>query len=101
MLRGLTSNIELFIIPSYTSLVDIKREVSGSGIKLGAQNMHWEEIGAYTGEISPKMLNEIGLDLVELGHSERRQYYNENDSSINKKGIGCIKVWYETIGLYW
>jgi L-erythrulose 1-phosphate isomerase len=87
----LTSNIELFIIPSYTALVDTKKELSGSRIKLGAQNMHWEDTGAYTGEISPKMLDEIGLDLVELGHSERRQYYNENDLDINKKVLAALQ----------
>ncbi|MGI8384947.1 triose-phosphate isomerase [Robertmurraya sp. P23] len=81
----LNSNIELFIIPSFTALVDIKKETTESRIRLGAQNMHWDDVGAYTGEISPKMLNEIGLDLIELGHSERRQYYNENDADINKK----------------
>ncbi|MEH7222801.1 triose-phosphate isomerase [Bacillus sp. JJ1566] len=87
----LHSNIELFIIPSHTALVDIKKEVADSRIKLGAQNMHWEDSGAYTGEISPKMLNEIGLDLIELGHSERRQYYNENDADINKKVFAALK----------
>jgi L-erythrulose 1-phosphate isomerase len=87
----LTSNIELFIIPSHTALVDIKKEVAETRIKLGAQNMHWEDVGAFTGEISPKMLNEIGLDLVELGHSERRQYYNENDLDINKKVVAALK----------
>ncbi|UAL48026.1 triose-phosphate isomerase [Sutcliffiella horikoshii] len=87
----LTSNIELFIIPSYTALVDIKKEIADSGIKLGAQNMHWEEKGAYTGEISPRMLQEIGIDLVELGHSERRQYYNEKDTDINKKVISALR----------
>lgn len=87
----LTSNIELFIIPSYTALVDIKKVTADSRIKLGAQNMHWEDTGAYTGEISPKMLGEIGLDLIELGHSERRQYYNENDADINKKVFAALK----------
>lgn len=89
--KNLDPSIQLFIIPSYTALVDIKQEVSDSGIKLGAQNMHWEDTGAYTGEISPKMLSEIGLDLVELGHSERRQYYNENDQDINKKVFAALK----------
>jgi L-erythrulose 1-phosphate isomerase len=87
----LTSNIELFIIPSYTALVDIKKEVAQTRIKIGAQNMHWEDIGAFTGEVSPRMLSEIGLDLVELGHSERRQYFNENDTDINRKVVSAIK----------
>ena len=87
----LTTSIELFIIPSHTALVDIKKELAGSMIRLGAQNMHWEDTGAYTGEISPKMLDEIGVDLIELGHSERRQYYNENDYDINKKIFAALK----------
>ena len=79
------SIIEIFIIPSFTSLIPIKEAIRGSRILLGAQNMHWEKQGAYTGEISPSMLSEIGVDLVELGHSERRQYYNETDADIRKK----------------
>lgn len=81
----LTTDIELFIIPSHTSLMPIKNTLGNSRIHLGTQNMHWEDAGAYTGEISPRMLNEIGIDIIELGHSERRQYYNENDEDINKK----------------
>ncbi|RKL66463.1 triose-phosphate isomerase [Salipaludibacillus neizhouensis] len=87
----ITSDIELFIIPSHTALIDIKREVSNSRIRLGAQNMHWEDNGAYTGEISPRMLHEIGIDLIELGHSERRQYFNENDYEINKKIFAALR----------
>jgi triosephosphate isomerase len=78
-------DIELFVIPPHTSLYPLKAMLQGSRIRLGAQNMHWEDEGAYTGEISPMMLAEIGLDLIELGHSERRQYYNENDADINRK----------------
>jgi triosephosphate isomerase len=89
--EGLSSNIELFIIPSHTALVPIKELTSGSKIQLGAQNMHWEDSGAYTGEISPRMLAEIGIDLIELGHSERRQYFNETDQSINKKVLAALK----------
>lgn len=89
--ESITPNIELFIIPSFTSLLPIREELSGSRIKLGAQNMHWEDRGAYTGEISPRMLDEIGIDLIELGHSERRQYYNENDVDINKKVHAALK----------
>lgn len=53
--------------------------------KIGAQNMHWKENGAYTGEVSPKMLKSIGVEYVIIGHSERRQYYNENDEDVAKK----------------
>ncbi|KHD85269.1 triose-phosphate isomerase [Bacillus ginsengihumi] len=89
--KEISPNIELFIIPSYTALLPIKEIISGSSIQLGAQNMHWEDRGAYTGEISPKMLDEIGIDIIELGHSERRQYFNENDNAINKKVLAALK----------
>jgi L-erythrulose 1-phosphate isomerase len=85
IVEQLNQDIEVFIIPSHTSLWPIKNVIGSARVKLGAQNMHWETEGAYTGEISPQMLSEIGLDLIELGHSERRQYYNENDRDINKK----------------
>lgn len=87
----LREEIEVFIIPSHTSLWPIKSIIQSSRMKIGAQNMHWESDGAYTGEISPVMLSEIGLDLVELGHSERREYFNENDFDINKKVHAALK----------
>src|SRR5690242_18173318 len=77
--------IEIFIIPSYTLLWPIRQILRDSKILLGAQNMHWEERGAYTGEISPLMLEELGIDIVELGHSERRQLFHEQDRDIHKK----------------
>jgi len=83
--------IKLFIIPSHTALVSIKEIVTDTRIALGAQNMHWEEMGAYTGEISPSMLEEIGIDIIELGHSERRKYFNETDESINKKVLAALR----------
>ncbi|UJL47428.1 triose-phosphate isomerase [Virgibacillus sp. NKC19-16] len=89
--ENVSSAIELFIIPSYTALVSIKELTSSSRIHLGAQNMHWEDSGPYTGEISPRMLDEIGIDIIELGHSERRQYYNENDEDINKKVLAALR----------
>ena len=62
----------------------------GSSIKVGAQNMHFEENGAYTGEISVGMLKEIGVEYVIIGHSERRQYFNETDETVNKKVLKAI-----------
>lgn len=81
---------EIFIIPPYTDLWEVKKIVKDSSILLGAQNMHWEDEGAYTGEISPKMLKEIGINIIELGHSERRQYYNETDFTVNKKVLAAL-----------
>lgn len=79
------SEMELFILPSYTSLPDAVRCTDRKLIHLGAQNMCWEDEGQFTGEISPCMLEELGLDLVMIGHSERRHVFGENDIEENKK----------------
>jgi triosephosphate isomerase len=76
---------EVAICAPFTQLAALKAALVGSGVKLGAQNMHFEEEGAYTGEISPAMLTEIGVDYVVIGHSERRQYFAETDETVNKK----------------
>lgn len=72
------------VVPSI-ALSEVKKAVEGSNIKVGAQNMHWEEKGAYTGEISGQMLKDLGIEYVVIGHSERRQYFNETDVTVNKK----------------
>ncbi len=77
--------VEVAVCPPFTALHAAALELAGSRIALGAQNMHWEEEGAYTGEVSPKMLKEAGCRYVILGHSERRQYFHETDQEINKK----------------
>lgn len=76
-----------FLIPPYTALWRMRSYIDEhqAPFLLGAQNVHEEAEGAYTGEISLPMLQEIGVDLVEIGHSERRQYYNETDFSVNRK----------------
>ncbi len=76
---------EIVICPPYTSLIAVKQAISNSNIELGAQNVFWEEKGAYTGEISVKMLKDIGCKYIILGHSERRKYFFETDGIINKK----------------
>lgn len=77
--------IELFIIPSYTTLESATNKIDRNYITLGAQNMCWEEQGQFTGEISPLMLEELGLNLVMIGHSERRHVFGETDIEENKK----------------
>ena len=79
-----TENKVILCVP-YTDLFYALLHVQDTNIKIGAQNMHWEEKGAYTGEVSAKMLKSIGVEYVIIGHSERRQYFNETDETVNKK----------------
>lgn len=93
-LKALTANlgdeITLFVIPSYTALSAASAVVADHTILLGAQNMHPEEQGQYTGEISPLMLEELGIDLVEIGHSERRHLFGETDAEENAKVLSAL-----------
>ena len=85
-----TENEVVLCVP-YTDLFYALLTAQNTNIKIGAQNMHWAENGAYTGEVSAKMLKSIGVEYVILGHSERRQYFNETDETVNKK----LKVAFE------
>ncbi|NLY77503.1 MAG: triose-phosphate isomerase [Tissierellia bacterium] len=86
----LREDVEVVVAVPFTSLTEVKKAIEGTRIKLAAQNMHWEGQGAYTGEISPLMLKEIGIDYCIIGHSERRQYFNETDETVNKKAIAAL-----------
>lgn len=81
----LYSKVETVIFPPFTALAAVSEALKGTGIKLGAQNMHPAEKGAYTGEISPLMLQETGCRYVLLGHSERRHIFGETNEFINEK----------------
>lgn len=79
------SNTEVIIAPPFTNLLSSINALKGSSIEVAAQNMHFAESGAYTGEISAAMLKSIGVETVILGHSERRAYFNESDDLLTKK----------------
>lgn len=85
------TDVEVVVCVPYIALDRIKNELKDSNVKIAAQNMHYEESGAFTGEISPLMLKEIDIDYCVIGHSERRQYYNESDETVNKKIKAAIK----------
>jgi triosephosphate isomerase len=76
---------EIVLIPPFTALSEVKKILSKSHILTGAQDVFWEESGAYTGEISPSMVKDSGCDFVVVGHSERRQYFGDTDERVNKK----------------
>ncbi|NLI10436.1 MAG: triose-phosphate isomerase [Elusimicrobia bacterium] len=82
---------EVLIAPSFTNIESVRKEISSSPILLSAQNMCWEEKGAFTGEISPIQLKDAGCDYVIIGHSERRKIFSESDEVLNKKVKSALK----------
>lgn len=78
-------NREIVLCAPFTGLGILSKSLHGSRVQLGAQNVHWEDAGAYTGEIAAPMLTEIGVRYVIVGHSERRQYFGETDETVNKR----------------
>lgn len=85
------TRIQRFVIPPFTAVREIKNALSGSSVKVGAQNMHWDDQGAWTGEVSPLMLTDCHLDVVELGHSERRTHFGETDETVGLKTEAAVR----------
>ncbi len=86
-----TSDVDVVFCVPFVDLIPVLDAVKGTNIAVGAQNMYYEESGAYTGEISPNMLTEIGVKYVIIGHSERRAYFAETDETVNKKVLKAIE----------
>ncbi len=84
-LENTSEDREVLLCAPFTALGIISKSLHGSRVQLGAQNVHWEDEGAYTGEIAAPMLTEIGVRYVIVGHSERRQYFGETDETVNKR----------------
>ncbi len=95
--RDLKSNLtgsesaEIAVCPPYVAIPAVIQELKGTSISVGAQDMHWEDQGAFTGKISHDMLTDLGCDYVILGHSEQRQYFHETDETVNKKTVKALE----------
>ncbi|CAN7671921.1 triose-phosphate isomerase [Mesorhizobium sp. LjRoot246] len=83
--------IQPFVIPSFTAARQVKAALADTRVKVGAQNMHWADAGAWTGEVSPVMLKDCGLDVIELGHSERREHFGETDATVGLKTAAAVR----------
>jgi triosephosphate isomerase len=90
LVAGVTG-VEIIVAPVFTVLPTLIGAVSGTGINLAAQDVFWEEEGAYTGEVSPRMLLDAGASHVIIGHSERREYFGETEATVNKKIKAALK----------
>ena len=83
--------VQPFVIPPFPYIADVAETLKDTRFKVGAQNMHWSDAGAWTGEISPLMLKDCGATLVEIGHSERRSFFNETDETVALKTQTALK----------
>lgn len=84
-------HVQRFILPAFTAVREVKSRLAQTSVKVGAQNMHWDEGGAWTGEISPVMLKDCNADLVEIGHSERREFFHETDEAVGRKTAAAVR----------
>jgi L-erythrulose 1-phosphate isomerase len=83
--------VQPFVIPPFPYIADVANRLKDTRFKIGAQNMHWSDAGAWTGEVSPLMIKDCGATLVEIGHSERRTFFNETDEAVALKTQAALK----------
>jgi triosephosphate isomerase len=86
-----TAQAQPFVIPPFPYIAEVAGILSGTRVKVGAQNMHWSDQGAWTGEVSPPMVKDCGATIVELGHSERRTHFGETDETVARKVAAAVK----------
>lgn len=91
--KELLSKIDIFIIPDFVSIPDVAAQLKSAAVPLwtGAQDCHWEDQGAFTGEVSPAVLSEAGVRIVEVGHAERRRIFGEDDATVAKKAAAVSR----------
>lgn len=89
---GGANDVEVVFCPPFTMLSTVKKLINGTPYGLAAQDLYWKEEGAYTGEISPAMLKDVGCDYVIIGHSERRQFFGETDATVNLKTKAALSA---------
>ncbi len=85
------TEVDIIVCPPFTTLNEVNELTYDSNIRLGAQDMHWEDKGAYTGEVSASMLKDVGCEYVIIGHSERREYFGESNEIVNKKVKAALR----------
>ncbi|UCG39439.1 MAG: triose-phosphate isomerase [bacterium] len=90
-LVSMVEDVDVALAPPFTSLTAVARALGPGRVSLAAQNMHWEESGAFTGEISPVMLRDAGCGYVIIGHSERRQYFGEGEGEVSRKVASALR----------
>lgn len=83
--------IQRFVIPSFTTVREVKNVLADTSVKVGVQNMHWADAGAWTGEVSPLMVKDCGAQIVELGHSERREFFGETNETVGLKVEAAVR----------
>lgn len=86
-----SSNVDLFVIPDFVALVESQKTLQGTNVMLGAQDAFWEDSGAYTGEVSPKVLKQAGVRIIEVGHAERRSIFGETDEQVGFKAAAATR----------